>query len=347
MSQAEHHEGIHGVTIPQEDIGVGTHEELKSLGDLIRAWQDSQTPRPSDQALCNRYIQLGSTRTFKRVWTGDGIEGLNLEDWLPKYRHVWEQIQADDIEVAAEPIFDDLFPAKEASRAWVRLMGQHGLQRWVHLEGDTGSGKTFALRALKEKIGGAAYVVEAHEGWNRFRTGIKLMAEALSVRPGQGDLPQSAGDWLELVIKKLNERGRRVILIDEAHHFSGEMLNALKALITRTDCVFITAGMDTLWSKLTSANALEARQLTLNRMLFKVKLTAPSLADTKSYLLRRCGAKGADATMKRLIAASESRGGFAFLRRVAERLKRRPEGTDLGDEEIMEAINEAREDLGE
>lgn len=336
------------IDAPEVSDELSALAELKGLGDLIRSWQESQSPTLSNQGICNRYPQLGTTRSYKRVYSGDGIDGLNLEDWLPKYRSVWEQIQTDAIDATEEPVYDDLGPAIEVRTAWVQLMSQHGLQRWVNITGDTGSGKSSALKALKEKIGGNAYLVEAHEGWNRFRTAIQLFAKGLGITPSESETTlQSAGDWLELIIKRLNARGRRVILIDEAHHFTGEMLNALKAMITRTDCVFITAGMDTLWGKLTAASSQEARQLKFNRMLKQITLTAPSLKDTKSFLERRAGAEGSDQVLKKLIDASRTRGGFAFLRRVAIQLNRRTAGTVLGDEEIIEAVAEAREALGE
>ena len=44
--------------------GETMHQAPHSLGELIRTWQLNQTPKLSDQALVNRFPQLGHTRTF-------------------------------------------------------------------------------------------------------------------------------------------------------------------------------------------------------------------------------------------------------------------------------------------
>lgn len=329
--------------------GETMHQALHSLGELIRTWQLNQTPKLSDQALVNRFPQLGHTRTFKRIHTGTDIESLNADDWLPKYQAVWERIEGDELELSTEPIYDDLEPAVLVRGAWVRAMSQNGLQRLILVEGDTGAGKSSALSALKGRIGNSAYLLESHEGWSRLRTALECLASALSIRPTDGDKrPQSSGDWLELLIERMNKRGKRVVLIDECHHWGGEMLNALKTLINRTNWVFIIAGMRTLIEKLTAAKSQEAKQLLLNRMLEKIQLSGPTAADARRFLTRRAQIDPAtgDAILARLAKTAMSYGGFAFLRRVANRLARLPEGAARGEGEIEEAMELALADLG-
>lgn len=319
--------------------------ELVTHGRLIREWQEAQTPKITDVAMTNRHPELGSTKTYKRIRTGD-TEELTIADWLPKYRLVWQRIQDTDLELGTEPVYNDLSPATRARECAVRLFQQapRSNQRWVLIEGNTGTGKSFALRAVKDAYGKKAYLVEAHEGWKRLGTALRYFAEALNIRPGDQEArPQSAGDWLELIIAKLNARGRRLILIDEAHHWGGEMLNVLKTLINRTDCVFVVAAVDTIWSGVTSSRWAEAKQLIFNRMLKKETLGAPTKEDVMLYLSRRCDVAPSARVINHVIGTARGKGSLAFVRRVAAKLS--SEGAD--DENVIEAVTQSLIDLGE
>lgn len=298
------------------------HEALLDVGEKIRHWQLEQIPRLSDAQILARYLELGSTRSYKRIHTGDGIEGLDVDDWLARYQSVWHKIQTETLIRSTEPVYDDLSPTVAIRAAVSRLMRETGQQRLVVVQGDTGSGKTVGLRAVAAIYGGTAYLIESHEGWGSPAAATRYLAKGLRIDPGEAEAkPQSTGDWIELIIKALNARGRRLILLDECQHWSGETLNILKTLINRTDCVFVVGAMGTLWDKLTSTRSQEAKQLTLNRMLERVILNGPSQDDAVAYLKRRAGLKASKGLITRLLDLARTRGKFAFLRRVVTRLE--------------------------
>lgn len=333
----------------EESGGVSALDRLRAAGEQIRAWQLAQKPEMTNTALCNRYSELGTTRTYKRVWSGEGIESLNAPEWANRYERALSRIQSDDLQLTSETIYDDLGPAAVVYDAWVRAMNQSGLQRLVWIEGDTGSGKTSALESLKARIGPAnAYLVESHEGWQKLRTALQCLAGALNIKADkEDDHPQSAGDWIEIIIRAMNKRGKRTLLIDECHHWDGDMLNALKTMINRTSWVFVIAGMSTLLSKLRAAKSEEAKQLRLNRTLEVITTGAPLLSDATRYLERRLELTASPKMVSRLCQTAAGRGNFAFIRRVANRLARNAEGSECGDAEMTDAIVEALRDLGE
>ena len=298
------------------------HASLLDVGEKIRHWQLEQIPKLSDADLLKRYLALGSNRTFKRAHTGEGIEGLDADDWLAKYQKVWDQIQTETLVRSAEPVYDDLSPTVAIRAAVARLMRETGQQRLVVIQGDTGSGKTVGLRAVAAIYGGTAYLIESHEGWDSKTAACRYLAKGLRIASGEAETkPQSTGDWIELIVKALNARGRRLILLDECQHWSGETLNILKTLINRTDCVFVVGAMGTLWDKLTATRSQEAKQLTLNRMLERVILNGPTQDDAIAYLKRRAEVKPSKELVNRLLDLAKSRGKFAFLRRVVTKVE--------------------------
>jgi len=132
------------------------HEALLDVGEKIRHWQLEQIPRLSDAQILARYLELGSTRTYKRIHTGEGIEGLDADDWLAKYQSAWNKIQTETLVRTAEPVYDDLTPTVAIRAAVSRLMRETGQQRLVVVQGDTGAGKTVGLRAVAAIYGGPA-----------------------------------------------------------------------------------------------------------------------------------------------------------------------------------------------
>lgn len=323
------------------------HEALLDVGEKIRHWQLEQIPRLSDAQILARYLELGSTRTYKRIHTGEGIDGLDADDWLAKYQSAWNKIQTEALVRTAEPVYDDLTPTVAIRAAVSRLMRETGQQRLVVVQGDTGAGKTVGLRAVAAIYGGTAYLIECHEGWGSPAAAARYLAKGLRIDIGEADAkPQSLGDWIELIVKALNARGRRLILLDECQHWSGETLNILKTLINRTDCVFVVGAMGTLWDKLTSTRSQEAKQLTLNRMLERVVLHGPSQDDAAVYLKRRAGIKASKALTGRLLDLARTRGKFAFLRRVVTKIAALDAEAPLDDDtRLSQAIREAIEAL--
>ncbi len=307
---------------------VEVEEELVQLARNIRAWQEGQSPRISDEQMLRRYPGLGSTKTYRRLRDAD-TDGLVCENHLPKYRGAWGQIEEASGAAGDEPVYEDLTPTLECSVAVAGLIPQRGRTRLVLIEGPTGSGKTFALRVVAQKYAGSVAVTEAHEGWGSLNRALGDIAVALGC--AEDNLPASVGDRLALCIATAN-RARKVLLIDEGHHCTAAVLNALKTFLNRTDSLAVIACIDTLWRKLTARSWEEARQLIHNRLYERVRLAPPSAADAATYLSRRMPALKASGDWKpaaaKVAAMSAHLGHYAFLRRVAEKLAAQPDEAD-------------------
>ena len=73
---------------------------LQGIANTIRAWQERQTPRLSDEQLLRRYPALGSTKTYRRLREGD-MDGLVPANHVPKYQGVLSQIEDAEALAAA------------------------------------------------------------------------------------------------------------------------------------------------------------------------------------------------------------------------------------------------------
>lgn len=321
---------FHGHPHPEFAADLETRDnsaELVTLARNIRAWQDKQKPRVSDESMLRLYPGLGSTKTYKRLREGD-VDGLAVDNHLPKYHGVWNAIEAAAGAAAVEEIYEDITPAVETGLAIASLIPQRGKERLVLIEGPTGSGKTESLRLLARTYAGQTALVEAHEGWKSLATALGDICLALGYRRHRADLPVTTSLRLNDCIDAL-KRQRRLVLIDEAHHCTAEVLNSVKTLLNQTDSLFVLAGIDTLWRKLTARSWEEARQLVHNRLHERVRLGAPTEADVRRFLGARVPGLARDGMAKAFSAvasASVHCGQFAFLRRLAERLNSLPGG---------------------
>lgn len=300
-------------------------EELVAIARRIRLWQEGRRPRLSDEQMLRTFGGLGSTKTYRRLRDGD-VEGLILENHLPKYRGVLAQLESITA-AAAEDIYDDLAPTVECSAAIAGLLAQRGKTRLVLIEGPTGSGKTTALQVIQAKYPGSTATTEAHEGWASLNCALGDLCRAVS---GSGiDLPNATAARLALCVELL-KKSRRVLIIDEAHHCTAQVLNTVKTLLNLTDSVVVMAGIDTLWRKLTARSWEEARQLIHNRLFERVRLSPPLPDDAEIFLRRRVpGLEGQTIrpACERISAMSAHLGSWAFLRRVADRVAAEGEAT--------------------
>lgn len=304
-------------------------EELVQLARNIRGWQEGQSPKISDEQMLKRFLGLGSTKTYRRLRDAD-TAGLVCDNHLPKYRGVWAQIEAMSGAAAAEAIYPDLTPALECCVAVAGLIPQRGKTRLVLIEGPTGSGKTTALTIIAEKYVGNVARTEAHEGWQSLNCALGDMALALGAVSSRDELPSSTSDRLTLCVGAA-KKNRRILLIDEGHHCTAAVLNAIKTFLNLTDSVVVIAAIGTLWRKLTANSWEEARQLIHNRLYERIKLAAPSKGDVVTFLTRRVPAlNGGDwkQAAGKIAAMSEHLGHFAFVRRVADKLAGQPDEPD-------------------
>lgn len=292
--------------------------ELVMLANQIRGWQESRRPRISNEQMLRLYPGLGSTKTYRRLCDGD-TSSLIIDSQLARYRGVWATIETSTGAHGGEEIYEDLTPTFECCIAVSGAIPQRGKTRLVLIEGPTGSGKTTALAVIEQKYAGQTARTEAHEGWASLNCALGNIYQALA--PGK-ELPKTTADRLDAVVQALNQ-ARRVVLIDEAHHCTASVLNAVKTILNRTDSIIVLAGIDTLWRKLASNNWEEARQLIHNRLYERVRLCVPSRTDAETFLSRRCPAlQGGNwkTAAEKVARMSEHLGHYAFLRRIADRL---------------------------
>lgn len=323
------------------DLAEGAEQELVSLARQIRDWQDGKKPRISDEQLVRTYPGLGSTKTYRRLRDGD-TSSLVIESQLAKYRGVWAQIEVAG-NFMGEEVYPDLTPTFACCVSIAGLIPQRGKTRLVVIEGPTGSGKTTALDVIAAKYAGTVARTEAHEGWQSLNCALGDVLSALGA--AAADQPKSTADRLALIVGTLR-RSRRLVLIDEGHHCTAPVLNALKTVLNLTDSLVVIAGIDTLWRKLTARSWEEARQLIHNRLYERVRLAPPSQADAEMFLGRRVpalnGGNWKQAAGK-VAAMSAHLGSYAFLRRIGDRLV--AEGGEPDATTILEAAADLKSNL--
>ena len=298
-------------------------EALVNYALAIRDWQNTRPAKLSDEALIRRYPGLGSTKTYKRILAGD-VEELRVEDWTQRYRGVLTQIDTEEAVTAeSEELYDDLVPALAVRTAVNSVMRSMGIERFVVVEGDTGTGKTSALRLIERLFPHATSRVEASVGWRSFAAAMGDLAIAVGVADDAAKLPLSGAGRLDAVIRHIGE-SRVVLLIDEGHHMTADVLNALKTIINRTPARIVVAAQSTLWRKLQAASLQEAKQLLLNRLRSRAHLGAPTKEDAVVYLARRCGVELGDGAAVEIARLASRGGNYAFLRRLGAALLESP-----------------------
>ena len=312
-------------------------KELKGLAQRVREYQEGK--KLSDNGLYRKFPGIGSTTTYKRILDGK-LEELDLERQLSQYRAVVALIESIRDEDDEEELFEDLLPALEIKRSFLETSGRSSNDRFIVVEGDTGSGKTGAGKLLVRKYGSRFLYLEACDVWGD-KPGC-LMA-AILVAMGIRNVPINLYDRQEMVVARLNE-SRICVIIDEAHHLGPHCLNTIKTLINRTPGEFIALAMRTLWGRLERDNYQEVKQLTGNRLSERIKLSLRE-GDVKKLLDRRL--EGLDSDTKQAVVAlmkfAPMHGNLAFVRNVIRRAREQAGkdavGIDILNNSIQAEVN--------
>lgn len=316
--------------------------ELRNLAARIDAHRRRRSPVPSDRALVKIWPGLGSAKTWSRILKGDLAE-IDVDRQLVNYRGVAAALEASSREVAQEELYDDLTPALAVSLPVLQLLHHHGKDRLILIEGGSGSGKTSALDILESgDAAGSMRRIEADETWKSLRAALGDILRGIGMAPK--NIPVSTAERLTLLLGSLQRQGRILIAIDEAHHCTGAVLNVLKTLLNRTEVLILLAGMNTLLRKLRTAASEEAKQLVHNRLFARVELSAPDSEAAGLFLSRRLGVdqQWSPATLRQLVKLSANAGHWAFLRRVADRLRGQK---DLADADLLQAASQATDEI--
>lgn len=292
-----------------------SQQQLRALANNIRQWQEMKGL--SDSALRRRFPDVGSDRTYKRILNGD-FEELDVEAQLTKYLAVWTLIESIGEEGGAdEDLYEDLTPVVQLRRALLETFSEKGNARFILVQGDTGSGKTSAAKALMGKYGQRLLFIELSVLFGDSPHNLLgLILKAL----GQKDLPHNPTDRLDKVVDAFSST-RRCLIIDELHHSGPKTLNTIKTLLNMTPGEFVGMAMPTLWPRLERAAFEECRQLMGNRLAERIKLEPLSRADMTKFVARRLpGLNGASAKAVALLEQKAlSKGNLAFVRDTCKR----------------------------
>ena len=224
-------------------------------------------------------------------------------------------------EITPDPSF--LFPTKKHNEALASLY--YGVRRqkgFVVLTGEVGTGKTLLLRCLLQLLKRNNDVAYAYVFNGRLSS-----VEFLQYVAGDLGLPVSNKNKGELLMELSNfviDRGRNnlttVLVVDEAHQLSAEILEEIR-LLTNLETTqakllqILLVGQPELDGKLDS---FELRQLK-QRIAFRSRLVPLDLVETKGYIERRLQLAGANSQSPALFptqtitAIYRSTGGFPRL----------------------------------
>lgn len=316
--------------------------QLIETAKQIRDWQKTHVDKDgrdyTTASFLRAYPALGTDRVYSRILAGDVAE-LDVNRWLAEYAAVAELLQMEDARSREDdPVYDDLTGVLDLRKAVSRVMREKGINRLVVMQMPQGCGKTTSARIVAGKFGARAVYCEATEIWreniNAMLGGLLL---ALGVQPGSVPVSQAAR-WMK-VCEILTER-RRCLLIDEAHHLGLRTLNLIKSLINQTPGEVVLLAMDTLWRRLEMAACEEARQLTQNRLMERIRAEGANESDVKVMLERRLGMKGKDAgqAAKEVVRVGKLQGNLTFANLVCREAKGLAEGGEVTLETIAKAI---------
>ena len=308
--------------------------ELTDLAKRIHAWQERgglTTAR-----LIREFRGLGSDRTYRDLRAGR-LDGYDREQQLAAYRAVLAQIEAREGQAAADPIWPDLEAVQLVREATLAAMRTNGSNRVVIVTGDSGSGKTTALRWLIEKYGSRIVALEASVVWED-RPGELL--GAILESGGADGLPPSGPQRLARAVDFLR-RSRRMVAVDEAQHLGPRCLGTIKTLVNQTPGEWLLLGIPTLRRRLDLAAYEEARQLSTNRIAESVRLGLTA-DDVASYLahafptVKKAQLKAGAALVR---DAAAKAGNLAFVRDAALQAQAMtPEGEEPTAQIFAEAV---------
>jgi len=318
--------------------------ELKSLGTKIETWRASN--HLSKNALCKQFGQLGSTKTYGRVIDPeDALDDLNIDGQLANYLAAWDLIQAFKQNPKDTEIYADFDHIMDATTAVAEALQEpaDSISRLVLITGDTGSGKSTAVKILETHPATAnvTYSIEATEAWRESENellGALLMeigifdkaddesGEKKKKDPRAG-LPAGAGARLQKLIDRIDGR-RLIIIIDEAHHIGPAGFNLVKTLINQTSAVFVLCGMTELILRINRTSHAECRQLFFNRLYKHIRLDAPEPGPVLEFFKRRGiifeTALEASQISNRVAQDSKGFGNWKYLVRCAKESRKRP-----------------------
>jgi hypothetical protein len=296
---------------------------LREIARTLTAWCESRGKTAA--WLVRKYGELGSARTLRDMRDGK-TEGYDLERQTAGYEAALALVGAEDPAARAVGVLSSLTGPVQLRRAVLEAMTSADIDRVVMVIGDSGAGKTCALRALAREYD-TVVLVEALEVWGD--SPGAMLCDALEALGEEANPASPAYGLFRRAVARLCRR-RVTLCVDEAHHMGPRCLSALKGLVNATPGEFVLAGQPKLWAMLQGAAHLEMRQLTTNRLRERITL-ALNESDAAAYIgavlpaLDRAARLAAARTVCGRAAAV---GGMGFVRdacRAAARAAEDPE----------------------
>lgn len=204
-------------------------------------------------------------------------------------------LKRNPFELTPDPFF--LFPTSRHNEALATLYhGVRGHKGFVVLTGEVGTGKTLLLRCLLQLLRQSNDVAYAYVFNNRLSP-----VEFLQYIASDFGLPASGRNKSEILVdlsKYVIARGSRrlttVLVVDEAHHLSAEVLEEIR-LLTNLETTqekllqVLLVGQPELNDKLDSAELRQLKQ----RIAHRCQLAPLDLNETRGYIERRLHLAGA------------------------------------------------------
>jgi general secretion pathway protein A len=211
-------------------------------------------------------------------------------------------LKRNPFEITPDPSF--LFPTKKHNEALAALY--YGVRRhkgFVVLTGEVGTGKTLLLRCLLQLLKRSNDVAYAYVFNGRLSP-----LEFLQYVAGDLGLPASNKNKGELllelagyVIARSQKNLTTVLVVDEAHHLSADILEEIR-LLTNLETAqekllqILLVGQPELDDKLDSNELRQLKQ----RIAFRSQLMPLDLNETKGYIERRLQLAGATSNVSTL-----------------------------------------------
>lgn len=206
------------------------------------------------------------------------------------------KLKRSPFEITPDPSF--LFPTRRHSEALATLY--YGVERrkgFVVLTGEVGTGKTLLLRCLLQllryrKDTEYAYVFNGRLSPVEF---LQYIAADFGLPAANKNKSELLLELVRYVIARSQKNLTNVLVIDEAHHLSADVLEEIR-LLTNIETAeakllqILLVGQPELDEKLDS---MELRQLK-QRIAFRTHLLPLDLSETQQYIERRLHLAGAD-----------------------------------------------------
>jgi general secretion pathway protein A len=220
--------------------------------------------------------------------------------------HTFFNLKRSPFEITPDPSF--LFPTKRHSEALAALF--YGVERrkgFVVLTGEVGTGKTLLLRCLLQLLKRRndteyAYVFNGRLSPLEF---LQYVAADFGLPVANKNKGEIILELARFVIGRSQNNLNTVLIVDEAHHLSTDILEEVR-LLTNFETSqakllqILLVGQPELDDKLDS---VELRQLK-QRIAFRSHLTPLDLEETRGYIERRLLQAGGDSRVCPLFPVS-------------------------------------------